>query len=537
VAADTGRPVKRARVLAQAAELPGGRATQTDDHGAFEIADLPAGRYTITVSKNGFIALSYGQRRPLQAGTPLELGEAQQLKGVDFRLPRGGAIAGRIVDEDGEPVPGAAVRVMRYQYLQGERRLVQAGIGQTDDKGQYRVWGLQPGEYYVTATARTFGGPGGPFGGGFAGRFGGPGGAAGQVFFGGRGGEDPQDSMAYAPTFYPGVASVNEAPPLTLGVSQELLDVSFALQLVRTARVSGKVTTSDGTAATSGTVTLSAEGMAAPGGRGPIGMSYASRIQWDGSFTISNVPPGRYVLRARAGGDQPQYAQQPLSVSSGDVAGLIVGVSPGGTISGTVSFPTIGSSPPGDMAQIRITAPPADQGQFASGTGRVDKDGRFVFEGIPSGLRFIRVNGAPRGWMLKSVLISGREVIDTPIEVRPGETIRNITLVFTDQQSQISGVVTTDRGTRVTAYTVLAFTTDQSLWRPQSRQIMTARPDQNGKYQIRGLPPGEYFVALVDPAEPGEWFEPSFLDAHRPGAVRVSLGDGDAKVQDLKVRN
>ena len=84
-------------------------------------------------------------------------------------------------------------------------------------------------------------------------------------------------------------------------------------------------------------------------------------------------------------------------------------------------------------------------------------------------------------------------------------------------------------------YTVLAFPTDDRLWRPQSRHIMTARPDQNGKYQIKGLPPGEYYLAIVDPAVQGEWFEPAFLEQHRPGATRISLGDGDVNTQDFKV--
>src|SRR5439155_415019 len=83
-----------------------------------DLTELPAGRYTLTVSKSGFISLSYGQRRPLQAGTPLQLGDGQQLKGVDFQLPRGSAIAGRVLDEDGDAMPGVAVRVMRYQYQQ-----------------------------------------------------------------------------------------------------------------------------------------------------------------------------------------------------------------------------------------------------------------------------------------------------------------------------------------------------------------------------------------------------------------------------------
>src|SRR5207247_10594600 len=175
LAADSGRPVKRARVFATAAELPGGRAMLTDENGAFDLTELPAGRYTLTVSKSGFISLSYGQRRPLQAGTPLQLGDGQQLKGVDFQLPRGSAIAGRVLDEDGDAMPGVAVRVMRYQYQQGERRLTPAGSAQTDDRGQYRVWGLMPGDYYVSAVARTLnpagggGGRGGARGGGSSG--------------------------------------------------------------------------------------------------------------------------------------------------------------------------------------------------------------------------------------------------------------------------------------------------------------------------------------------------------------------------------
>src|SRR3954469_7999173 len=177
LAADNGRPVKRARVFATAVELPGGRGMLTDDSGVFDLTELPAGRYTLTVSKSGFVALSYGQRRPLQAGTPLQLADGQQLKGIEFQLPRGSVISGHVLDEDGDAMPGVTVRILRYQYLQGERRLTAAGTAQTDDKGLYRVWGLMPGDYYVNAAAR---------GGGPAGQFGGSGGPGG--FAGGRGG-------------------------------------------------------------------------------------------------------------------------------------------------------------------------------------------------------------------------------------------------------------------------------------------------------------------------------------------------------------
>src|SRR5437868_4875507 len=127
LAADTGRPVKRARVFATAAELPGGRGVLTDDAGLFQLVELPAGRYTLSVSKSGFVSLSYGQRRPLQSGTPLQLADGQQIKDIQFQLPRGSVIAGRVLDEDGEAIPGVMVRVMRYQYMQGERRLTPAG--------------------------------------------------------------------------------------------------------------------------------------------------------------------------------------------------------------------------------------------------------------------------------------------------------------------------------------------------------------------------------------------------------------------------
>src|SRR3954469_13904008 len=188
LAADNGRPVKRARVFATAAELPGGRGMLTDDSGVFDLTELPAGRYTLTVSKSGFVALSYGQRRPLQAGTPLQLADGQQLKGIEFQLPRGSVISGRVLDEDGDAMPGVMVRIMRYQYLQGERRLTPAGNGQTDDKGQYRVWGLMPGEYYVNAIARGGGPGGGQFGGGPGGAAFGPGGGGRGGRFGGPGG-------------------------------------------------------------------------------------------------------------------------------------------------------------------------------------------------------------------------------------------------------------------------------------------------------------------------------------------------------------
>jgi hypothetical protein len=284
---------------------------------------------------------------------------------------------------------------------------------------------------------------------------------------------------------------------------------------------------------TAGNVNLTAD---ATSGRGnQIGVNMGGRINWDGAFAINNVPPGRYILRAR-GDDNvtPQFASQPLSLNGEDVTDLTVIVSGGATLTGTVTFQG-GSSVP-DISQFRISAPATDQSGFGpQPNARPDKDGHFTLEGVPSGGHLIRSAGNARGYTLKSVTIGGREMTDTPVEVRAGESVSNIAMVFTDQVTEINGTVSTESGTPVPDFTVLAFATDPSLWRPQSRQIMTARPDQTGKYKIRGLPPGQYYMATVDPSEQGEWFEPAYLDEHRNGAQRLTLSDGDVKTQDFKV--
>jgi hypothetical protein len=150
-------------------------------------------------------------------------------------------------------------------------------------------------------------------------------------------------------------------------------------------------------------------------------------------------------------------------------------------------------------------------------------------------MHWIRSGGQVRGWTLKSVLVGARDVVDTPIELRSNQQLSNVNIVFTNKLTQISGTVTNEQSAPITDFTVLAFSTDAALWRPLARQIMTARPDQNGRYQIRGLPPGDYHLATVDPAEQGEWFEPAFLDQQRLNATRVTLGDGDMKTVDFRI--
>jgi hypothetical protein len=187
---------------------------------------------------------------------------------------------------------------------------------------------------------------------------------------------------------------------------------------------------------------------------------------------------------------------------------------------------------------MRVVAPSTELQLGNQQQARVDKDGNFTIVALPPGPHLIRsTNGGLRGWMLKSVSYDGRDITDTPIDLRSGQQLSRVALTFTDRISEINGTLTNDHGDPSPEYTVLAFSMDVSHWQPQSRHIMTARPDQTGKFRIRGLPAGDYWVTTVDPAEQGEWFEPTYLDDHRLAAVRVTVGDGESKTQNFRVRN
>ncbi len=450
LAADTGRPIARARVSINAAELPGGRVAQTLDDGTFSFAELPAGRYTVTAARTGYVTLSFGQRRPFQPGTPLQLTESASLTGVDIRLPRGSVVTGRVFDEVGDPMPGITVRVLRYQYAQGVRQLVPAGGAQSDDRGEYRIWGLNPGEYFVSAVppnAPEIGNRGGPppaaiaRGGPIAGLAGAGRGRAG------AGAEAARETepVGYAPTYYPGVPSANEARTVSVGLGAETAGIDFGVLLVRTSKVAGRVTDPDGFPAWSGNVALIGEAGAV--GRGP-GQNYSGRINWDGAFSISAVPPGRYTLRATSGRDDiPRFAAQPLIVA-GDMLDVGVVLAPGVTVSGTVTLeatvsPTL---PNANDFRIALAATEVD-GSGGNINARVDREGRFTLENVPAGTHWIRGQG-PRGWTLKSATLGGRNVIDTPVELESGDPLTGLRPIFSDRLSEISGNLTNAQGAR-----------------------------------------------------------------------------------------
>ncbi len=533
---DTGAVVKRAMVRLADQDTRNRRTVQTDDNGRYRFADLPAGRYTVTVSKAGFITLAYGQKHPRQPALPIQVDAGRQFRNVNIALPRGSVITGHVVDEDGEPMARALVQVLRYVYRQGLRQIEPAGTDQTDDRGQYRVFDLEPGEYFVSVTQpRRRGGFGG----------GGPGGRGARAGRGGRGGgglfgapdvvEDPEP-LGLAPTYYPGVTMLRDAIPLTLGLSQEMREVNFAAQLVPMARVGGMVFGPDGSPARGTQVLLtSAEVM----GRTP-GSTLAGRVDRVGYFEVTNVPPGRYLVQAREGRGRRDgaqvFASQEITVNGQDISDLTMMLRHGAVIRGTLTFDGTQMPDPSDLERLRVTTSPLNPTPFEQRGGAdagVEVDGSFVLSDIGGGPRLIRMNRLPDGLQLKAVYVEGRDVIDTPRDFAAGQTLSGVTLVLTDQITELAGMVHDHRGDAVTEFTVIAFPTDERLWQPQSRYIMASRPDQNAQYRMRGLPPGDYLLSVVEVVQQGEWFDPRFLDDLRRRAAHVTLRDGEHKSVNL----
>ena len=148
--ADTGRPVRGARV-SLVGNMPVARAAVTDAQGTFSFERLPAGQYSIGVSRNGFLPASFGQKKPGGPGTTFALADGQKAA-ADIQMIRGGVISGRALGEDGEPMSNAQIRAWRYVSNAGVKRLQQTDGATSDDRGEYRLFGLQPGDYLVSST-------------------------------------------------------------------------------------------------------------------------------------------------------------------------------------------------------------------------------------------------------------------------------------------------------------------------------------------------------------------------------------------------
>lgn len=546
LAAETGAPIRRAQVRITGPDITP-KAALTDGEGRFEFRELPAGRFTVNASKSGFVNVQFGQTRPFESGRPIELADKQVLDNADIVMPRGSVIAGRIVDEFGEPMPDVSVTALRQQWSGGRRRLTPAPgrIAQTNDLGQFRLYGLPPGEYYVSATMRNTGA-----------EFMAIEMLAAEGLRGGAGPSGSTPTSGYAPTYFPGTPTVSDAQKVTLIAGQENQSVDFALVAVRLAKVTGIVVGSDGKPLTGAMISL------APASRGDfvLSMGGSARTNQEGAFTLSSVAPGEYTLQANSmqvitssdggntmvfrmnaggGGEGGQeFGSLPLTVAGEDIPNLVLVTSKGATATGRVTFDD-GTKPPATN-NIRISAMSADSDgpgiSFGGpGSGALKPDGAFELKGM-AGTRIIRAVNLPPGWMLKAVRLNGVDVTDSGIDFKTGDAVAGIEVVLTSRVTTITGTATAGDGAPLKDYTVVVFADNAELWRvPNTRWVSGRRPDQEGRFKFENLPPGTYHAVAVDYIPQGEWNDPDVLERLKGKGRRFTLGEGGNETLTLKL--
>lgn len=561
--ASSAQPARKVQVRLSSAELRGGRTAVTDDQGSFLFTALPAGRYTLTASKPGHVSVTYGQRRPGRAGTPIQLADGQKFR-ADLQIPKGSVITGTVLDENGEPAPQTQVRVMRVVVQNGRRTLQGSNGSSTDDRGIYRAFGLLPGEYVVCATPRN------------------------NVFrdfdravveldalrrelavseaaqaaaissrISALRDEMPAEegsAPGYAPICYPGAAA-SAATPVTLGVAEERPGIDFQLQLVRLARVEGTVINSTGADLRGINVMLSD---AQSGGLSMGNIN--TRADESGRFRLMNVPPGQYRLTARATipPPRPQSTQAPpggrgrgapapvrvepvtvwasadIAVDGSNVSNVLLSLQQGVSVSGQVAFDGTTAAPT-DLTRIRVTLSPSEPNPFGgSSSGRVDASGRFTIQSVVPGRYRLTANGA-NGWSVESAAIGGQDALDFPVEIKGTQAVSGAVVTLTDRQTELTGMVTDDKSQPAPEFTLIVFAADPRYWTAPARRVQSTRPATDGRYTFRNLPPGDYRIAPVYDLEPGALSDPAFLQQLEATALRVTLQPGEKKTQDMRI--
>lgn len=490
------------------------RAT-SDNEGKFKIENVPAGRYAILAERTGFVrtqgAGGGGGRRAGGAtagssATTLTVADGETLKNVSIKLTPQAVVTGRILDEDGDPAENIMVQVMRYAYPQGRKSLVPAGGSQTNDLGEFRLSGLNPGRYYLAAM------PGG---------------------FRGFGRGARRAEAQFTTTFFPGATDAAAAVALDLGPGQEMRDVDIKLRKTAVFIVSGKIA---GGGSSNGRDTL-----VMLQGRGSVFTPpVPGQVKGD-VFEIRNVPPGSYTLfinQMSGGGDRrpppivgPQgtgvvgglgrsaglQGRLPIDVGNRDIDNLIVPLSGGSTITGTVKLAGVGAAAP--AAGLRIQLLPAESGlAFFAGNPRLQPDGTFTLSDVPAGLYRLQVNGLDTGQYLQAARFGGDDVLENGLNNVTGGTLE---ITLATGAAEVSGTVLGPDGQPLGNAIVVLMPKDEKPNRTDL--VKNSSTDQKGGFRFTGVVPGEYRLFAWDEIDNGAWLDPEIRKPFESQSKSVSL--------------
>lgn len=504
LAEDSGDPLAKATVSLRST---GGRGqnppqtVRTDNRGDYVFRNVAPGQYMLRAARNSYLPRNHGQKASHsfsteKVGTALRISAGQVVDGIDFRLIRAGVVEGSVVDQDNEPLERIRVMLRGYRRVGGRRRLLPMGQGETDDRGRFRIFGIAPGSYLLSASP--------------------------QAFIAQRNGVE----RPFPPTYYPGVLRAAEAAPVQVTAGLEVGGFNITLMETLTYNVSGRVLTPEGKLAHSVWIVSSDES-----DKDAFAMAEKeTRTNLQGEFTVSGLLPGRHRLYARSGqGDDLQLASTAVEVADEDVRGLTLVLGMGAEIAGRIVVDREDSDL--DWRRISLDMVPtgnASRIQFGGTRSQVKEDSTFKISNLVEGTYRLVVKLPQGNHYVDSIRVKGQEITDRPIEMRNNDWLPGVEVRVSSEGAGISGYVekAEDREAAEGA-TVLVFADDPERRGSASRFTRTTQTDQRGQFFLEGLVPGEYLVCALGDHEAGNEMDPGYLESVEKDSERIDLSPGE----------
>jgi protocatechuate 3,4-dioxygenase beta subunit len=483
-------------------------AIVTDVGGYFVLKGLAPGSYNLSVSKNGFVDQQYGQRKPGDPGSVLTLRLGQDLKDLLFRLIPSAVISGRILDEEGDPLPWAAVSAVREVYSDGKRRLSSEATFRTNDLGEFRIFGLPPGRYFVSVSYRSKE-------------------DNDRMQWQEREESQGGSELGYAKLYYPGTPDPGRASAFAVKAGDEIPAVEILLRKYRVYRILGRVQSFLNVAPRRGrgiNLSLVPKGAEFETDNGELQV-FADK---DGSFEIRDVLPGSYILKAYSFDDNKWHAtRSTVDVANSDVEGVSLLITPGISISGKVLWD--GTAPPQENELI-VAARPVDQADFFGGSGRVDSSNSFTLQNMTEGTYRAQVWNPPKDCFLKDVRYAGKSVLEEGFPVTRGAA-SSLEIVLSSRAARVQGTVTDSD--KLPAAGVWVVAVPEGKYRARFDLYRQQTTDQYGHFDFHGLPPGEYKLFSWEEVENGAWQDPEFLRPVESQGEKIELSESDQKTVNL----
>ena len=477
----------------------------TDSTGKFTIRGIEPGQYRISAGRNGYVRSEQSGRRAISPGPALTLATSQKITNIEVRLTPHGVVTGRIHDSDGEPVVRANVQLMRYHFnQQGQRELTQMNGDQTNDLGEYRIFGVPPGKYFVSVVAGD-----GPFWTG--------GGAIAEVTSG---------IESAVPTYYPGAADPSQATVIEVPMGGSVQGIDVRVLKARTYQVSGVVV---------GAPAGRRQGMVmlVPNSRTAGLQSFRPLMgQWrpDGKFTVRGVSPGSYLIMANSfENDQRMQGTGEVEVGDRNVDNAQVTMQPSFELTGLVRLEGEGAV---EFNNTNLSLMPRERGTrfggMGGGGGRVEADGKIALRQIMAGHYDVLVNGLPENHYVKTIRVGEADALTDGARILPG---MQLDVVVSAKSARVSGSVTNEKGEPVGSASVVLFAPKA----PPARRMKMAPVDQQGQFSLSGIAPGDYYLAALDETESGVFWDPEFLVKHDKLIEKISLRESATESKTLKL--